>query len=69
MFNKPSKDAGGAPLPPQDATPPQAFNPPPATQTRKPPERQASILGADLVIKGASRAVARSSCRAAPGAT
>src|SRR3712207_5896432 len=52
MFNKPSKDAGGAPLPPQDATPPQAFTPPPANQTRKQPERAASVLGADLVIKG-----------------
>jgi cytoskeletal protein CcmA (bactofilin family) len=52
MFNKPHKDAGGTPLPPQDATPPQAFNPPPAQQTRKPAERAASVLGADLVIKG-----------------
>ncbi len=58
MFNKPSRD-GGAPAPQShNPTPQQAYTPPPAAPApapaaaRKPPERAASVLGADLVIKG-----------------
>src|SRR3712207_180935 len=53
MFNKPAKDAGTSSQRPVEPTPQPAFTPPPATQTRKQPERPAaSVLGADLVIKG-----------------
>ena len=58
MFNKPSRD-GGSPAPQShNPTPQPAYTPPPAAPTpaagavRKPPERAASVLGADLVIKG-----------------
>ena len=52
MFNKAAKDPGaGAPRPVEPAPQP-TFSPPPANQTRKQPERIASVLGADLVIKG-----------------
>ena len=59
MFNKPSRD-GGSPAPQSHNPAPQpaAYTPPPAnpapapTAARKPPERAASVLGADLVIKG-----------------
>ena len=58
MFNKPSRD-GGSPAPQShNPTPQQAYTPPPAAPApagapaRKPPERAASVLGADLVIKG-----------------
>jgi cytoskeletal protein CcmA (bactofilin family) len=57
MFNKASKDVAPTPARPPEPSPapqqpPQGFAQPPATQTRKAPERIASVLGADLVIKG-----------------
>ena len=52
MFNKASKDTAASPPRPPEPAPQPAFTPPPANQTRKAPERAASVLGADLVIKG-----------------